>query len=115
MRSDDRGLRGRAPRGGRTGTRTHEGHTPPGLGVIGGTAPGWTSAILKPTVMVGVCHGWCFSCLIDKNLSRMGMGSRNKSRQEFYGPWRLMEVALNDFWTPRSTGKSHNLKERIRG
>ena len=29
--------------------------------------------------------------------------------------WRLMKFALNDFWTPRSTGKSHNLKNRIRG
>ena len=32
MRSDDRGFRGRAPRGGRSGNRTHEGHTPPGMG-----------------------------------------------------------------------------------
>ena len=32
MRSDDRGFRGRAPRGARSGTRTHEGHTPPGMG-----------------------------------------------------------------------------------
>ena len=32
MRSDDRGFRGRAPRGGRTRNRTHEGHTPPGMG-----------------------------------------------------------------------------------
>ena len=31
MWSDDRGLRGRAPRGGRSGNRTHEGHTPPGM------------------------------------------------------------------------------------
>ena len=32
MRSDDRGFQGRAPRGARSGTRTHEGHTPPGMG-----------------------------------------------------------------------------------
>ena len=32
MRSDDRGFRGRAPRGARSGTRTQEGHTPPGMG-----------------------------------------------------------------------------------
>ena len=32
MRSDERGFRGRAPRGGRSGNRTHEGHTPPGFG-----------------------------------------------------------------------------------
>ena len=32
MRSDDRGFRDRAPRVGRTGTRTHQGQTPPGMG-----------------------------------------------------------------------------------
>ena len=32
MRSDERSFRGRAPRGARNGTRTHEGHTPPGMG-----------------------------------------------------------------------------------
>ena len=32
MRSDERGFRGRAPRGGRSGNRTHEGHTQPGMG-----------------------------------------------------------------------------------
>ena len=32
MRSDDRGFRGRAPRGARSGTRTHVGHSPPGMG-----------------------------------------------------------------------------------
>ena len=32
MRSDERGFRGRAPRGVRSGNRTHEGHTPPGMG-----------------------------------------------------------------------------------
>ena len=32
MRSDERGFRGRAPRGGQSGTRTQEGHTPPGMG-----------------------------------------------------------------------------------
>ena len=31
-RTDDRGFRGRAPRGGRSWNRTHEGHTPPGMG-----------------------------------------------------------------------------------
>ena len=65
--------------------------------------------------MVGLCHGWCFSCSTDNNLSKMGLGFRNKSSREFYGQWRLMKFALNDFWMPRSTGKSHNLKERIRG
>ena len=65
--------------------------------------------------MVGLCREWCFSCLIDKDLSRMDLGFRNKSRREFYGQWRLMKFALNDFWRPCSTGKSHNLKERIRG
>ena len=30
--SDDRGFQGRTPRGARSGTRTHEGHTPPGMG-----------------------------------------------------------------------------------
>ena len=84
-------------------------------GVIGGSAPSWTCATLRRTVMVGLCHGWCFSCLIDKNLSRIECGLRNKSNQEFYGQWRLMKLALNDVWTPRSTGKSHILEERIRG
>ena len=84
-------------------------------GVIGGITPGWTSAILEPMVMVGLCRGWCFNCSTDKNLSRMGLGFRNKSRREFHGQWRLMKFGLNDFWTPRLTGKSHNLKERIRG
>ena len=32
MRSDDRSFRGRAPRGIRSGNRTHERHTPPGMG-----------------------------------------------------------------------------------
>ena len=32
MRSDDRGFRGRAPRGGQSGTHTHEEHTSPGMG-----------------------------------------------------------------------------------
>ena len=32
MRSDKRRFRGRAPRGRRSGTCTHEGHTPPGMG-----------------------------------------------------------------------------------
>ena len=85
------------------------------MGVIGGIAPGWTSGTSRRTVMVGFYRGWCFSCSTDKNLSRMELGFRNKSRREFYGQWRLMKFALNDFWTPRSTGKSHNLKERIRG
>ena len=65
--------------------------------------------------MVSLCRERCFSCLIDKNLSRMELGFRNKSRQEFYGQWRLMKFALNDVWTLGSTGKNHNLKERIRG
>ena len=82
-------------------------------GVIGGIAPRWTSAFLKRTVKVGFCHGWCFSCLIDLNLSRMELGFRNKIPREFY--MHLMKFALNNFWTPRSTGKSHNLKELIRG
>ena len=60
-------------------------------------------------------HGWCFGCLINKNLSRMELGFRNKSRQESYMQWRLMKFALNDFWTLHSTGKSHNLKEHIHG
>ena len=67
-------------------------------GVIGGIAPGWTSATLRRTV-----DGW------------HGIGLPNKSRREFYGQWRLGKFALNDFGTPRSTGKSHNLKETIRG
>ena len=83
--------------------------------VIGGIAPGRTSVIWKRTVMVGLWREWCFSCLIGESLSRMELGFRNKGRREFYGQWRLMKFALNDFWTPRSTGKSHNLKERIRG
>ena len=115
MRSDDRGFRDRAPRGRRSRTRTHEGHTRPGMGVIGGNAPGWTSATLRRTVMVGLCRGCSFNCSTDKNLSRMESGFRKKSRREFYGQLRLMQFALNDFWTPRSAGKSHNLKERIRG
>ena len=65
--------------------------------------------------MVRLCHGWCFSCSTDKNLSRMGLGFRNKSPREFYVRWRLMNFAQNDLWTLHSTGKSHNLKERIRG
>ena len=84
-------------------------------GVIGGIAPGWTSAILQQTVMVSLCHGWCFSCLIDENLSRMELGFGNKCPREFYGQWRLMKFALNDCWTPRLTGKSHKSKEKIRG
>ena len=64
--------------------------------------------------MVGLCHGRCFSCLIHKNLSRMELGFQNKSRQESYVQWRVMKFALNDFLTPRSTRKCHNLKERIR-
>ena len=83
--------------------------------VIGGIALGWTSATSRQTVMVGLCHGWCFNCSTDNILSRMGLGFRNKSRREFYGQWRLMKFVPNDFWTPRSTGKSHNLKDRIRG
>ena len=55
-----------------------------GRGVTEGIALGWTSGTLKRTEMGGLCYGWCFSCLIDKNLSRMGMGPRNKSRQEIY-------------------------------
>ena len=42
------------------------------------------------------------------------MGTRNKSRQEFYVPWRLMKFAQKDFWTVRWIGKSPNLNERIR-
>ena len=83
--------------------------------VIGGIAPGWTSATSRRTVMVGLCHGWCFNCSTDRNLSRMGLGFRNKSRREFYGQWRLMKFVPNNFRTPHSTGKSHNLKDRIRG
>ena len=114
MRSDDRSS-GEEPQGerevGPAPTRD-----PPRLasGVIGGVGPGRTCAILKGTMMVGLCRDWCFSCLIDQNLSRMELGFRNKSRQEFYGQWRLMKFALNDFWMPCSTRKSHNLKDRIR-
>ena len=83
--------------------------------MIGGIAPGWTSATSRRTVMVGFSHGWCFNCSTDKNLSRMGWGFRKKSRWEFYGQWRLMKFVPNDIWTPRSIEKSHNLKDRIRG
>ena len=83
--------------------------------VIGSIAPGRTSIFLKRTVMVGLCRAWCFSCSTDKNLSRMELGFRNKSPQEFYGQWHLMQFAQNDFWTLRSIGKNHNLKEQIRG
>ena len=65
--------------------------------------------------MVGVCREWCFRCLIDKNISRMELNCRNKSRREIYRQSRLMKFALNDFWTRRSTGKGHNFQERIRG
>ena len=75
-------------------------------GVIGGIAPGGTCATSRQMVMVCLCRKWCFSCLIDKNLSRMELRFRNKSRREFYGQWRLMKFALNDFRTPCSTGKS---------
>ena len=115
MRSDDRGFRGRAPRGARSGTRTHEGHTPLGMG------GDWRHcAGLHLRYFEADGDGWfmprmVFQLLRDKNLSRMGLGFRNKSRREFYGQWRLMKFVPNDFWTPRSTGKSHNFKDRIRG
>ena len=78
-------------------------------GVIGGIAPGWTSATSGRMVMVGLCRGWFFSSSTNRNLSRMGLGFRNKSCREFYGQWCLMKFALNNFWTPRSTGKSQQL------
>ena len=83
--------------------------------VIGGTAPGGTSRTSRRMLIIDLCRGCCFSCSTDKKLSRMGLGIRNKSPREFYGQCLLMKFALNDFWTPRSTGKSHNLKDRIRG
>ena len=48
-------------------------------GLIGGIAPGWTSATLRRTVMVGLWREWCFSCLIDKNLSSMELGFQTKA------------------------------------
>ena len=81
----------------------------------GGFAPGWTSATSGRTVKVGLCHRWCFSCLIDKNLSRMKFGFRNRSRRVFYVQGCLMKSSTNDFWTPLLTRKSHSLKKRIRG
>ena len=65
--------------------------------------------------MVGLCREWCFSCPTDWNLSRMELGLQNGCRQEPYVQLQLMKFAFNDFWTPCSTGESHNLKERIRG
>ena len=115
MRSDDRGFRGRAPRGGRSGTRTHEGHGPPGMGGDWRHCAGLDRYFEADGDGWFMPRGWCFNWSTDKNLSRMGLGLRSKSRQEFYGQWRLMKFALNDLWTPRSTGKSHNLKDRIRG
>ena len=115
MRSDDRGFRGRAPRGGRSGTCTHEGHSPPGMGGDWRHCAGLDLRYFEADGEGWLGHGWCFSCSIDKNLSRMEWGFKNKSRREFYRQWRLMKFALNDFWTPRLAGKSPNLKERIRG
>ena len=76
MRSDDRGFRGRAPRGTRMGPTPTRDTPPRAWRVIGGIAPGLTSASLRRTVMVGLCREWCFSCLIDKNVSRTELGLR---------------------------------------
>ena len=107
MRSDDRGFRGRAQRG--VGPVPTRDTSRLAWGVIGSITPGWTSTILRRTMMVCFCHGWCFSCLIDKDFSRMELGFRNKSCPEFFVELRLMKFAENDLWTPRSAGKSHNL------
>ena len=115
MRTNDRGFRVEPHVVEGVGTAPTRDTTRLAWGVIGRIAPGWTSATLRRTVMVGLCREWCFSCSIDKHLSRMELSFRNKSRREFYGQWRLMKFAPSDFWMPRSTGKSHNLKERIFG
>ena len=108
MRSDDRGFR-EEPQGERgVGPAPTRDTARLAWGLIGGIAPGWISATWRRMVMVGLCRGWCFSCSTDKNLSRMELGLRNKSRRDFYGQW----FGLNDFWKP---GKSHNLKGGIRG
>ena len=56
MRSDERGFRGRAPRAGRSGNRTSEGHTPPGMG------GDWQHcARLDRHYFKADGHGWCMS------------------------------------------------------
>ena len=115
MRSDEQGFRGRAPVVEGVGTGPTRDTPRRAWGVIAGIAPSWTSGTSRRTQMVRFCRGWCFSCFTDKNLSRMELGFRSKSRQEFYVPWRLMKFPQNDFWTLGLIQKNHNLKERIRG
>ena len=93
----------------------HEGHTPPGMG------GDWRHcARLDLRYFEADSDGWFMARMVFQLFNRQeslkhGIGLPNKSRREFYGQWRLRKFALNDFWTPRSTGKSHNLKEPIRG
>ena len=115
MRADEGGSLGRARRGGRSETQTDEGHTPPGMRGDWWHCAGLDLWYFKADSDSFFCCGWCFSCSTDKNLSKMGLVSLNKSPLKFYVRWRLMKFAQNDFWTPRSIGQNQNLKERIRG
>ena len=114
MRSDDRGIRGTALRGGRSGTRTHEGHTPPGMG------SDWRHcAGLDLRYFEADGDGWfmprmAFQFNRQESLND-GIGLPKQKPSGILRQWRVMKFVLNNFWTPRSTGKSPNLKRRIRG
>ena len=71
MRSADRGFRGGAPRGGRSGTRTHKCHTPPGMG---GDWRHFAGLDLRYFEADSDGHAWCFNSLMDKTPSRMEFG-----------------------------------------
>ena len=64
--------------------------------------------------------GWLMPRMVFQLFNRQeslkdGIGLPKQTPREFYGQWRLMKFVLNNVWTPGSTGKSPNLKERIRG
>ena len=114
MRSDERGLRGRAPRGGRSGNGTHEGHIPPDIGGDWGHCAG-----LDLRYFEADDDGWFMPRMVFQLFNRKeslkdGIGLPKENPRDFYLQWPLMKFAQNNVWTLRSIGKNHNVKERIR-
>ena len=60
--------------------------------------------------MVGLCRGWCFSCSTDKNLSRMGLGFRNKSRRGILRAMAFDEVCPEQLLDAPFDWKEPNLE-----
>ena len=115
MRSDKRRFRGRAPRGGRSGNRIHEGHTPLGMGGDWRHCAGLDLRYFEADSDGWFLPGMAFQLFNRQESLKDGIGLPKLKPLGILRAIRIGEVCPEDFWMPRSTGRSPKLKERIRG